>query len=324
MLVLAEGCFYRLVNLSDSFAASNMGRLWFWRNVRENNWGHRDNVDYTLQPAPGKRRIVFLGDSFTFGHGIADVEDRFANRLRRRLEEAAPGQFEVYALSFPGWSTRAELSFLRPLAERGFRADLVVLAYVLNDHIDIGELAEQDRQQRAAMASLRPNTLLLRKSYLANFLYYRFAVMRLPVVRNYYDWALGGYESPFWDAHQRDLLFLRAYCKQFGARLAVVTFPFLHDLGPDYAFAGVHAKLDAFWRQQGVPHLDLMATFRPYEPSELTVNRFDAHPNEYAHGLAADAIYVNLLKPELERRDLPQKEPTREQPAEPKDKNPTR
>ena len=302
LLLLAEGCFYRFVNLSDSFGTSNMGRLWFWRNVHENNWGHRDNVDYTFQLAPGKSRIVFLGDSFTFGHGVRDVEDRFANRIRKRLEQAAPGRYEVQALSFPGWSTRREKEFLSKLRGQGFRADLVVLVYVPNDHIYLKGLVEQDKENRNAMERLQPQAFLLRKSYLANFLYFRFAIIRRPEAKNYYEWAKNGFEPPYWERHQQDLRSLPFYSEKLGARFAVVTFPFLHSLGQDGGFADIHRKLDAFWKGQKVPHLNLVEAFSTYKPKELMVNRFDAHPNVLAHRLAAEEIYRRLLVPEL---DLP-------------------
>src|SRR5262249_20566658 len=78
--------------------------------------------------------------------------------------------------------------------------------------------------------------------------------------------------------------------KAHGGRLAVVTFPFLADLGPKYRFRAAHAKLDEFWAGEGVPALDLLPTFEANRAKTLTVGPFDAHPNETAHAIAADAI----------------------------------
>jgi len=69
-----------------------------------------------------------------------------------------------------------------------------------------------------------------------------------------------------------------------------VTFPFLHALGPNYPYQFVHDQLDAFWRREGVPHLDLLPVFQNRSPRDVTVNRFDAHPNELANELVARAI----------------------------------
>jgi hypothetical protein len=51
----------------------------------------------------------------------------------------------------------------------------------------------------------------------------------------------------------------------------------------------VHNQLDQFWRELGVPRLDLLPTYRDLPPQRITLNRLDAHPNEYANALAADA-----------------------------------
>ena len=70
----------------------------------------------------------------------------------------------------------------------------------------------------------------------------------------------------------------------------MITFPFLHSVGPDDVYRPVYEKLGRFWRTQGVAHLDLLPVFAGEDPDALVVNANDSHPNAYAHGLAADAI----------------------------------
>ena len=71
----------------------------------------------------------------------------------------------------------------------------------------------------------------------------------------------------------------------------MVTFPFLNaPLDGTYEYRFVHAQLGEFWRGLGVPHLDLLPVFEKFPPKKLVVNRFDGHPNQFAHHLAADAI----------------------------------
>jgi lysophospholipase L1-like esterase len=45
-----------------------------------------------------------------------------------------------------------------------------------------------------------------------------------------------------------------------------------------------------------IPTFDLLPVLSKRRPTELTVNRLDAHPNELAHELAAEAIEQELLK----------------------------
>ena len=79
----------------------------------------------------------------------------------------------------------------------------------------------------------------------------------------------------------------------------VVTFPFLHALGDDYAYRDVHGRLDALSGDElGMRHLDLLPVYEEYKPGKLVVGKVDAHPNEFAHELAAEAI-AEFLEPEL-------------------------
>ena len=75
----------------------------------------------------------------------------------------------------------------------------------------------------------------------------------------------------------------------------MITFPFLHALGANYEYRFVHEELDQFWKGLNVPHLDLLPLFGQSAPQQITVNRFDAHPNEYAHALAAGVIESFLV-----------------------------
>lgn len=70
----------------------------------------------------------------------------------------------------------------------------------------------------------------------------------------------------------------------------VVTFPFVNAVGPNYPYSAIHKQLDDFWKAENVPHLDLLSVYNNEVGSKLTVSRFDAHPNEYAHQLATGAI----------------------------------
>ena len=40
--------------------------------------------------------------------------------------------------------------------------------------------------------------------------------------------------------------------------------------------------------------LDLLPVYRKYDEKKLFLNKYDSHPNEFAHNLAAEAIYNKL------------------------------
>ena len=74
----------------------------------------------------GKRLILLLGDSRTFGNGVP-ADDTYGQVLERRRPE-----FEVVNRAFPGYSSLQGLIALEADAPR-FRPDIVVFAFDFND-----------------------------------------------------------------------------------------------------------------------------------------------------------------------------------------------
>jgi lysophospholipase L1-like esterase len=98
--------------------------------VRVNTQGFRDHEAKMPKPA-GTRRIVFLGDSNTFGFGIGEG-DRFTDLLAKR----APARTEILNLGVFGYGTDQEAIYLERQALR-FAPDQVVLVVSAGDLSDV-------------------------------------------------------------------------------------------------------------------------------------------------------------------------------------------
>lgn len=271
---------------TDAFTLTKTSRRWFERHYHLNNVAVRDDRDYfpRISP-PHTHRITFIGDSFTAGHGIPRIEDRFADRIRGQHPE-----WEVHVMARLGADTGEELDYLKQLAEAGYQFDQVVLVYCLNDIDDVVP-AWNERYKKINQRLRRHQPgFLLQHSFLLNTIYYRFRILAFPEIRGYYRGDRAAYFGPPWETQKPRLEAIRDVVRAHGGHLIVVTFPFLHLLGPHYEFRDVHQRLDDFWRSIGVPELDLLPIFAPYAPRRLMVNPHDAHPNEFASALAARAI----------------------------------
>ena len=270
---------------TDSFTVTKTSQRWFERHFHQNNAGFRDNVDYSMSKSPWRRRVSFIGDSFTVGHGIADVDRRFANRIR-----ALHAEWDIQVIAQTGLDTGGELNLLNTLFSARYECDQVVLVYCLNDIDDADpRWAERYAKIDERWRNHRPG-FVFEHSYLFNTLYYRAWVHTFPELAGYYRCDHEAYLGAPWQTQRRWLQAMRELVQAHGGRLAVVTFPYMHLMGPAYEFKDVHRQLDEFWRSIDVPHLDLLPVFMPYPPRKLMVNAHDAHPNELAHALAADAM----------------------------------
>lgn len=282
--LVAGEIYYRFCyDTTDSLGFTGVSQRWFQRHWRTNSSDCRDNVNYSLQIAPGKRRISFVGDSFTAGHGVKKVEHRFANRIR----EAHP-EWEIHLLAQPGFDTGNELTHLEGCLSQHYQIDQVVLVYCLNDVTDL--FPEWAATVERIQADAAHSGWLLRNSYLINTMYYRIATPRNPAIKRYFEYMAQGYRGEHWAQQQLRLKAFRDLVESHGGRLAVVTFPLFQGLGSRSEYQSVHDQLGQCWRDLGVAHLDLLPVYRDLPPGKLIVSRFDPHPNEYAHSLAAAAI----------------------------------
>jgi len=280
---------------SDGDNRTRVSKRWFERHWARNNFHLRDNIDYELRRRLSKRRISFVGDSFTAGHGVPNVEARYVNLLRARHPE-----WEVHSIAIHGLETETEGGLLAKYLGRGYELDVVVLAYYLeNIGRYVPELAEYF--ERAARPLPQPLRFLVDHSYAVDTFYYR-AQTRFLYAQGYWnDLYERAYAGPAWQEQQLAFRRFRRLVVDSSGGFATLTFPTL---------AGVEGRreildrIERFWAGEGVPHLDLLPVLEPYASRELVANPHDAHPNSFAQRLAADAIERFLLE-----RVLPENPP---------------
>jgi hypothetical protein len=284
------------VDTTDSYGLNMITQRWFKKHYEYNNIGIRDNVVYYPRRDPSKKhRITFFGDSFTEGHGVKEVDDRFVNIIRNSNPE-----WEVQTMAKKGNETNNEIESLNAYIDNNFELDYVVLCYCLND---ISYLMPESKlvYDRIYGVYKKEMGFLDSSSYFVNTYYFRLRGSKDPAIYNYYNFVKKAYNGKDWDKQKEALEYFRKQTESREARLIVVTFPFLSSLGKNYEYETIHKNLDNFWKSQKIPHLDLLPVYRNLDPSDLVVNKYDAHPNEYAQKLAADAINHFLAK-EIQKR----------------------
>lgn len=296
LLTGVELYFALLFDATDSFNMSNVSKVWFRRHVEPEQkvldlggegLTYRDD-QAVPQPIPeGRKHVCFLGDSFTFGHGVADVSKRFTNRVRSELEANHPGEYLVSNLAAPGTDLNWTAALTRELVEQGVRIDTLVYVFCPNDI----EVYHPDHMKNIeAMARLEPEGPFFRHTYFFNLLYYRVKMASLPEARAYYGYLADYYQGPPWERMQDQFEEFAEFCSTREIELKVVIFPFLNHLGGESPFDGARRRVREFCEENGIPVLDLYPTLSEHAEENLTVSLFDAHPNPRAHELAAEAI----------------------------------
>ena len=245
----------------------------------------------------GVLRIVFLGDSVTFGEGVHDA-DTFVERVGRRLSAGPTRRLEVFNFGVGGHNTSDALWVWQRFARR-LDPDLVVYTFVLNDAEP--RLFQLDRSTREpvrvprrieskrARWTGRPDTWWS-GSRLASLFWKAWSSRKLDAATLSYFRELNASDSPHWTRCRQSLTALQ----QIDTPLAVVVFPLLHDLAA-HPFRQVHFDLAETCRDAEVIDLwEPLSRRAGNDTPSLWVDPADTHPNEIAHAVAARVIVERL------------------------------
>lgn len=99
--------------------------------VTTNSYGFRDR-EVSIEPSPDILRILCLGDSLTFGDGVA-MDATYPKQVEALLNAAKPTlRYEVINAGVPSYDTWQEIAFF---AHKGieFKPDIVLLGFYGND-----------------------------------------------------------------------------------------------------------------------------------------------------------------------------------------------
>jgi len=296
-LLLLTGCeafFAFFVDHSDAFNMTNVSKRWFEQHIdrERNDFGNRDVEPFLRNTPDGTHRICFIGDSFTVGHGIENIADRFTDRVAAGLNRKFPGKYLVANLGSPGLEIAQIEGKLRDVLKKEYDVGTFVYVICLND---IEYYDKRTEQNLAQLRDAQPHTFLFTKTYFLNWMYFRFVQATRPEVRDYFSYLNESYRSEAWTYFRLHLDGMRAACKADGVEFRVIVFPFMQKLGDEHPFRDAHKIIVDYCQPRGIPVLDLEPVMGEHAGENLTVNRFDAHPNEAAHAIAADAILEQLL-----------------------------
>jgi hypothetical protein len=289
-VVVAETYLRYVYDGTDQYGLTMTNRAWFGRHVVLNSNDFRDREWPTEKP-PGVVRVACLGDSFTMGWGVPDIDDLYPRRVGAALDAKFPGKFEVRNVSAPGLSTTDEANMLEDVAVKG-AFDRVILGYCLNDPDNFLPPGRGlDRESAPRVPWIRQSW-----SFLVDYLWFHVRLRGDPRVRGYFEWEKEAYDDPeIWGRQCAQFRRLKDFCDGASIRLDVVVFPFFSHWGENYEFDSCHERVAEAWKRLGVDVVDLRDAYRGIPAADLVVGRLDGHPNARAQAIAARVILERLF-----------------------------
>jgi hypothetical protein len=287
----AEGYLRRFYITTDGYGFTAMN-YWWYQNFYKKNLNSLGYRDYEPMPDdPSLTRIAVVGDSFTAGHGIDNIDNTFPQLLEKQL---GPG-YDVNLVAQSGWDSIDHTAWLdayyKNLAPR--LPQIVVLSYYLND---IDYLLKDDQDPNTVFSFLdlnRPAGWFVLNYFVPNYIYYNLAQFTSPVRNtNFTDRLIRAHLDPaLWAQHEVYLQQFYQWTVDHNARLIVLLWP---------QIAAVKESQPAlqpvrdFFTARGVEIADMSPLLAAQNPLDMIVNRFDSHPSIAANRLAADLLYRTI------------------------------
>ena len=252
------------------------------------------NYSYEPVKPANKFRIAVIGDSFSFAPYM-QFTDTFSAKLEGMLKlNKTERKAEVINYGVPAYSTSHEIGTTKRALSEG--ADLVLLQITLNDpeikaHRPSG-ITENMNDPFAVYTSP--------KGILGKWKTYNFVMQKLHNNRAhaaYKQYFVDLYENPkTYAAFEGSMTELIETVKKENKPIVAVVFPlFGIAMDDSYPFYPIHEKVDTLLTKLGVTHMDISSIYKgiPLERLQV-VPGGDRHPNEIAHRMAAEKIYLWL------------------------------
>ena len=234
-----------------------------------------------------KKRVLFVGDSYTFGWGVDQQEV-----LPYQLEQLLAGtpyaiDAEIYNLGVPGYNTLQEFHLLNQVIDR-YSPELVMLGYVMNDAQPQANVHERPSVRYRYVRSW---LLAFIKEQYNYYMHKGEAVLATGLNLPDKDFVASVVENqPKWMATRQALTDMAGLARSRGIPFILVVFPsFNMHLDRRYPFRPIHNEVNAWAAEAGVTSVDLLDYLQGIDREVYRVSG-DGHPNGKAFESAAEVL----------------------------------
>ncbi len=229
-----------------------------------------------------KKKILFIGDSFTQGNGIERPENRFAELFTKSLGSCS--EHFIYAKG--GMNSLEQLNILKGI---NFKFDLIVFQYYGNDILGDAQSLGYQINNFDHYGNLNPiSELIVKSSYFINYFYWSFP-------KDHYGHHKKMIEAFYADKtimaqHQNTLNQILEQCHQISPRIYCIIIPYLHDIK-----ASKNIYSDMISETLNRPSfnsevIDINSEIEKLSIPERVVNQNDAHASQRIHQIIADKL----------------------------------
>lgn len=287
LFILLEAAFM-FIPRSHSADFTLASKLWYakyWKPI--NSLGFRDN-----EPTSNNHVILFVGDSFTAGHGLKSVDDRFSNIVGKELNKKE-NKYTAINIGKPNLDSRDEYDVMKNFLYRTrIKPEKIILQYCGND-IE-GAAANNGLVFEGFHPPPDMNKFLIligSGSYLINYIFW--LSPREYLGAPYISYLTKSYKNDnILSKHKDDLKLFVNYARENSIQLIVIVFPFLADVEmSDSLYVN---NIVNFFKANKINIINVSQLVKDIPVPERIINTNDGHASKKVNRIIAQEILNKL------------------------------
>ncbi|MFN8309507.1 MAG: SGNH/GDSL hydrolase family protein [Chitinophagales bacterium] len=314
-------CVFMFLPVSQGINLAYCSKIWFQKYWRLNDQRYRDREYDNNDFDPRRKKIFFIGDSYTAGHGIKNPADRVSDLVAEKLGP----QYVVFNFGQNGSDTKDEL---RRLLEVPFKPHIVVWQHCMNDIEYLGNSKAQLYKRMTTSPSMcfRLFSWMSSYSFALNYAFWNYQSFKqsMETIKNSDEEAAFFHSNPHpfqalrvkfynmesvrqrlsgseialyldtisYNRHIADLVSVDSICKRNNIKMIMLFYPYSDDRSLHQMKDDMVRSLEESVEQHGVKTLDVFSSATEITENERVVGHLDPHPGVAWNRLVA----IDLLK----------------------------
>jgi hypothetical protein len=284
------------ISLSHGSGEAYSGKIWgkkYWNPI--NKFGFRDE-----EPKKRKNSVFFVGDSFTAGWGVKNIQDRFGETTANELAKKGKKINEIN-LGRYGADTKLEFHlFEKFIYNTGIKPDQIILQFFVND---MDKFIPKNKKCISNTENIpRWKKMVIEGSYLANYinsLYPSNNSNFKPLKECEYSEQLKHVYSSdsLWKKEELQLNKFLNYSTKNKIPLMIVFFPFMEDLKLAKKL-NIEKRINKYCIDNNIKLLNVTNYIQKIPKVKRQVSIMDSHASDIIHKITGKQL-AEILKNEF-------------------------
>jgi len=277
---------FMFISLSHGGGEAYSGKIWnrrYWNPI--NKLGFRDE-----SPKNGKNTVFFVGDSYTAGWGINDINKRFSEITAKELKSQGKAINDINLGRYGADTSLEYVLFEKFIKKTHIKPNHIVLQFFVNDMDKFIPL------NKSCIEEIKPipnwKKTIIEGSYLSNFInsIYPNNQTNFKKECDYIEQLKFVFNKEIlWKKEVKQLDKFKNYCLKNKIKMTLVFFPFMEDLSLARKI-GIEKKINSYCKTNNIDYFNVTNYIKKLSRREREASIADAHASTEVHRIVGENL----------------------------------